>query len=64
MYNIVFMGTPDFAANILERMVAEKKYNIVLAVSQPDRPKNRGKKLQPTSVKVVAERENIPVYQP
>ena len=41
---IVFMGTPDFAVASL-RMLVEKGYNIVGAITAPDRPSGRGKKL-------------------
>ncbi len=60
--NILFMGTPDFAVYTLEALV--KNHNVVAAISQPDKPKGRGKKLQPTPVKAAAEKYNIPVYQP
>ena len=60
---IVFMGTPDFAANVLKRLIDEK-YNIVLAVSQPDRPVGRKKELLPTAVKKVAMDAHIDVFQP
>ena len=60
---IVFMGTPEFAANILS-LLAESGHEIGYAVSQPDKAKNRGKKLQPTPVKEEAERRNIEVLQP
>lgn len=56
------MGTPDFAVNTLEALV--KEHEVVAVISQPDRPKGRGKKLQPTPVKETAEKYNIPVYQP
>lgn len=56
------MGTPDFAVPVLEALI--KKHDVVAVVSQPDKPKGRGKKLQPTPVKLVAEANNIPVYQP
>lgn len=59
---VLFMGTPDFAVPVLESLIS--KHNVVAVVSQPDKPKGRGKKLQPTPVKVVAEANNIPVYQP
>lgn len=58
----VFMGTPDFAVPVLEALI--KNHNVVAVVSQPDKPKGRGKKLQPTPVKALAEANNIPVYQP
>jgi len=60
---IVFMGTPDFAAEHLRKLV-EKKYNVVGVFSQPDKPKGRGKKLIPTPVKQVAREYGIPVFQP
>lgn len=59
---ILFMGTPEFAAVNLKAIV--DKHDVVAVVSQPDRPKGRGKKLQPTPVKEVALEYNIPVYQP
>lgn len=61
--NIVFMGTPDFAVSVLRR-VAEAGYGVLCAVSQPDRPRNRGMKLVPTPVKAYALSRGIPVYQP
>ena len=59
---ILFMGTPEFAAVNLKAIV--DKHDVVAVVSQPDRPKGRGEKLQPTPVKEVALEYNIPVYQP
>lgn len=59
----VFMGTPDIAAEVLKCLVSSK-HEIVLAVTQPDRPKGRGKELAKSPVKVVAEENNIPVFQP
>ena len=61
--NIVFMGTPDFAANVLQKLIDEK-YNIVLVVSQPDRPVGRKKELLPTPVKKVALAHDLPMFQP
>lgn len=60
---ILFMGTPDFAAASLQALL-EAKFDVVGAVSQPDKPKGRGHKLQPTEVKVTAENAGIPVFQP
>ena len=60
---IVFMGTPEFAADSLEELV-KNGFNVVLAISQPDRKKGRGMKLIKTPVKVVAEKYGIEVYQP
>ncbi len=59
----VYMGTPDIAAVILQRLLREP-YKIVLAVTQPDRPKGRGKELAKSPVKIVAEEAGIPVFQP
>ena len=60
---ILFMGTPMFAVPSLEALVAAG-HQVVGAFSQPDKPKNRGMKLQPTPVKVCAQVHNIPVFQP
>lgn len=61
---ILFMGTPDFAAESLKALIDSKNHEIVGVVSQPDKPKGRGKKVQPTDVKVVALEENLPIFQP
>jgi len=60
---IVYMGTPEFAVPALRRL-AEAGVDIPLVVTQPDKPKDRGKKLQPTPVKELAESLGIPVVQP
>ena len=60
---IVFMGTPDFAVPSLKRLISDG-YEIVGVFTQPDKPKNRGMKLTPSPVKVVALEHEIPVYQP
>ena len=60
---IVFAGTPDFAASSLEALV-KQGYNVVAVYTQPDRPAGRGKKVQKSPVKDVAEQHEIPVYQP
>lgn len=60
---ILFMGTPDFAAASLKAMLSAG-LDVCGAVSQPDKPKGRGHKLQPTDVKLAAQEENIPVFQP
>ena len=59
---VVFMGTPDFAVPTLKALI--EKHEVLAVISQPDKPKGRGKKLQPTPVKIVAEEAGIPVYQP
>ena len=60
---IVFMGTPDFAVPSLKSLI-DAGHQVVGVFTQPDKPKNRGMKLQPTPVKVVAQEHDIPVFQP
>jgi methionyl-tRNA formyltransferase len=60
---IVFMGTPDFAVASLAALL-EGPDQVVAVVTQPDRPKGRGKKLAPPPVKILAEGRGIPVLQP
>ncbi|MCC0698449.1 methionyl-tRNA formyltransferase [Clostridioides sp. ZZV15-6383] len=60
---IVFMGTPDIAVPCLQKIIDEK-YEILGVVTQPDKPKGRGKKLGMSPVKELAIGNNIPVYQP
>lgn len=60
---IIFMGTPDFSVGTLEALV-EAGHEVCLAVTQPDKPKGRGKEMQFTPVKEAAVRLGIPVYQP
>ncbi|MFC3040281.1 methionyl-tRNA formyltransferase [Virgibacillus xinjiangensis] len=63
MKRIVFMGTPDFSVPVLQKLIASE-YEVVLVVTQPDRPKGRKRKLTPPPVKMEAERHGIPTYQP
>lgn len=60
---IVFMGTPDFASGVLESII-EAGHEVVLAVTQEDKPKGRGKEIAFTPVKETAIKHNIPVFQP
>ncbi len=60
---IIFMGTPDFAVGTLEALVAAG-HEVVLAVTQPDKPQGRKQILVAPPVKQTAERLGIPVYQP
>ncbi len=60
---IVYMGTPDFAVPPL-RAMAQAGYEIAAVVTQPDKPRGRGKSLQPTPVKEEALRLGIAVWQP
>ena len=61
---IVYMGTPDFAVPCLESIIKSENNNVIGVVTQPDKPKGRGHKLQPTPVKAKAVEYNIPVFQP
>ncbi|HIE58892.1 MAG TPA: methionyl-tRNA formyltransferase [Persephonella sp.] len=60
---VVFWGTPDFAVRNLEELI-NSKHEVIAVITQPDKPKGRGKKLTPPPVKVLAQEYNIPVYQP
>ncbi|WP_341877355.1 methionyl-tRNA formyltransferase [Defluviitalea saccharophila] len=60
---IVFMGTPDFAVPSLQKLIDEKYY-IAAVVTQPDRPKGRGKKMVAPPVKELAVKYDIPIFQP
>jgi len=61
--NIVFAGTPDFAAAHLSALI-HSHHNVIGVYTQPDRPSGRGKKLTPSAVKQVALEAGINVYQP
>ncbi|CBL47349.1 Methionyl-tRNA formyltransferase [gamma proteobacterium HdN1] len=63
---IVFAGTPDFAATILEALLTQVPASnpIIACYTQPDRPAGRGRKLSASPVKVLAESHQIPVFQP
>jgi len=61
--NVVFMGTPQFAVPTL-KILAESRFKPILCITQPDRPKGRKRKLQPTPVKIEAQKYDIPVIQP
>lgn len=61
--NIIFAGTPDFAATHLQALL-NSEHNVIAVYTQPDKPAGRGKKLQASPVKQLAEAHQIPVYQP
>lgn len=60
---IVFMGTPEFAVHILQRILSEN-FEVFAVVTVPDKPSGRGQKLQSSAVKNFAVMHNIPVLQP
>ena len=61
--NIVYMGTSVFAVPSLQSLIASR-HQVVGVISQPDRPRGRGKRISPTPVKEIAQQHGIPVYQP
>ena len=58
------MGTPDFSVPALQQLAAQDDFHISLVVTQPDRPKGRGKKLTPSPVKIAALKLDLEVFQP
>ncbi|HAW15733.1 MAG TPA: methionyl-tRNA formyltransferase [Clostridiales bacterium] len=60
---IVFMGTPDFSATVLKALSASG-FNVILSVSQPDKPVGRKHVITPPPAKVAAEELGIEVFQP
>jgi methionyl-tRNA formyltransferase len=60
---LVFAGTPEFAAIAMEALLAHG-YSICAVYTQPDRPAGRGRQLQPSPVKQLAARHELPVFQP
>ena len=61
-FRVIFMGTPEFAVPCLAALAAECE--VLGVVTQPDKPRGRGKKLQPTPVKAWAVVHDLPVWQP
>lgn len=60
---IVFMGTPEFAVPSLD-MLVKKGYTVEAVITQPDKPKGRGKRVTPPPIKEYAQKKSIPVLQP
>lgn len=60
---VIFAGTPDFAASALAALI-EAGHEILVVLTQPDRPKGRGMKLTPSPVKTLALQHELPVWQP
>ncbi|HUH42228.1 MAG TPA: methionyl-tRNA formyltransferase [Sulfurimonas sp.] len=61
---IIFMGTPDYAAHILERLIEAKNIEVVALFTQPDKPVGRKKILTPPAAKNIALKYGITTYQP
>jgi methionyl-tRNA formyltransferase len=64
MLRIIFMGTAELACASLEALSQANDMQVVAVVTQPDRPKGRDLKLQPSAVKELALKKNLPVLQP
>lgn len=62
--NVIFMGTPDYAKEILQRLIDENDIEVVAVYTQPDKPVGRKKIMTPPEVKTLAQEHNIDVYQP
>ena len=61
---IIFMGTAELSCASLEKLCGDARFQVVAVVTQPDKPKGRDLKLQPSPVKVLAQKFNLPVLQP
>ena len=61
---IVFMGTPEFAAKILDAILEDKKHEVVGVVTSTDKAAGRGMKIQESAVKLCAMKNNLPIFQP
>ena len=61
---IIFMGTPELSCASLEKLAQNPQFQVLLVVTQPDKPKGRDLKPQPPPVKVLAQKLNLPVLQP
>lgn len=64
MTKIIFMGTPQFSATVLEGLIKASSYDILAVVTQPDRAVGRKKEIKMTPVKELALANHLPVYQP
>src|SRR6185437_3757309 len=62
-YNIIFAGTPHFAAATLKALI-DSEHHVQAVYTQPDRPKGRGQHVTYSPVKHMAETFNLPIYQP
>jgi len=60
---IIFMGTPDFSVPTLQNII-DSKHEVIGVVTQPDKPKGRGKHMYAPPIKELARKYDIPVYQP
>ena len=61
---ILFMGTPDFAAESLQVLLKDPHFTVAGVFTQPDKPKGRGMAVEFSPVKKIACDHGVPVYQP
>ncbi|MDD5071682.1 MAG: methionyl-tRNA formyltransferase [Patescibacteria group bacterium] len=61
---LIFAGTPDFAVPGFRALLSDKDFKILAAITQPDKPVGRKQILTPSSIKIEAQKNNIPVWQP
>ncbi len=61
---IVFFGTPDYAVPSLQAFLTHPEFEVIGVVTQPDKPRGRGKRLQPSPVKAIALEAQLPLWQP
>lgn len=61
---VIYLGTPQFAVESLKALLETEGIEVVACVTQPDRPKGRGGKIEAPPVKILAQAHNIPVLQP
>lgn len=64
MKNLVYFGSPEFSAQILETIILSKQVNVVGVVTTPDTPQSRGQVLTPSPVALLGEKYNLPAYKP
>ncbi|KKT41633.1 MAG: Methionyl-tRNA formyltransferase [Candidatus Collierbacteria bacterium GW2011_GWD2_45_10] len=62
--NLVYFGSPDFSAQILESIIGMKMVNVVGVVTTPDMPLGRKQILTPSSVSLTAQKHDLPIYKP
>jgi methionyl-tRNA formyltransferase len=63
-YKIIFAGTPNFAVPCLEALISDHDFDIAAVITQEDKPIGRKQIITPPPVKVTAQKNNIPIWQP
>ena len=60
----IFLGTPAFAVPAFEVLIQDRRFEVIAAYTQPDKPVGRKQVLLATAVKICAQKHDLPVYQP